>query len=68
VLSLLLILYLHTPQCPSHPAEAPEFKSGFLARLAGYHLPMTAQDILPFDFPVGKCRIWARLKAFLLTV
>jgi len=64
----MLILYLHTPQCPSHPAETPALKSGFLARPAGYHLPMTAQNILPFDFLVGKCRIWARLKAFLFTV
>jgi hypothetical protein len=64
----MLILDLHPPQCPSHLAETPELKSGLLARLVGHRLSITAASILPFDFLRGKCRIWMRLKAFLLTV
>ena len=64
----MLILYLHAPQCPSHPAETLALKSGLVARRVGRRLPMTAIYILLFDFLVGKCRIRARLKALLLTV
>jgi len=45
VLCLMLILYRHVPQCPSHPVSTPELQRGLLARRVGRSLLMTGAYI-----------------------